>query len=427
MILNVMTRLPREGRNKTRLIPALGKAGAMHFHDKLARHAIGRASAFCMSEKKRHLRVCIEGGTSIEGKTWLGDDSLDCREQASGDLGNRMETAAREAFEEGAQKVIIIGTDCPSIDEAALNSAVSTLDSNDLVYIPATDGGYVLIGMSKLVPEVFRDISWGGEDVLEASLAAASAAGAKVQLLDPIPDVDLPEDLPAAEAALEKGSTVSVIIPTFQEEGNIAPLLDIVAKSSPHEIIVSDGGSTDKTTSLAVRSGATVITSAKGRAAQMNAGAAAATGEFLLFLHADTIPPVNFPEIIGRTLRQPNTPAGAFTFKLSGDLAAATLIETLVALRCSFARKPYGDQGIFIRRSLFEATGGFPEIPVMEDLNMIRKLSKLGTVSIAKDPAYTSPRRWQEGGLVRTFIRHQLMLAAHTLHLPTSWIVKLRH
>ncbi|MDP4645924.1 MAG: TIGR04283 family arsenosugar biosynthesis glycosyltransferase [Akkermansiaceae bacterium] len=422
-----MTRLPREGRNKTRLIPALGSAGAMHFHDQLARHAIGRASSFCMAEKKRHLRVCIEGGTPIECKSWLGDESLDCREQAPGDLGIRMETAAREAFEEGAEKVIIIGTDCPSIDEVALAAAEQALDSNDLVYIPALDGGYVLIGMSKLVPKVFRDIPWGGDEVLEKSLAAASSIGAKVQLLSPLPDVDLPEDLPAAKEALKQGSTVSVIIPTYREETGIVALLKNVAKSSPHEIIVSDGNSPDSTVSLATAAGATVITSAKGRAAQMNAGACAATGEFLLFLHADTIPPADFPEIIARTLRKPNTPGGAFSFRLSGDFSASALIEGLVSLRCKFAQKPYGDQGIFIRRSLFQALGGFPEIPVMEDLDLIRKLSKHGTICIAKEPALTSPRRWEQGGLVRTFLRHQIMLAAHSLHLPASWIAKMRH
>lgn len=421
-----MTRLPREGRNKTRLIPALGKAGAMHFHDRLARHAIGRASAFCMAEKKRHLRVSIEGGTPIDGKSWLGDDSLDCREQAPGDLGVRMETAASEAFEEGAEKVIIIGTDCPSIDETALTSAEDALESCDLVYIPATDGGYVLIGMSKLIPEVFHDIPWGGKDVLDSSLKAASAAKANVQLLDPLPDVDLPEDLPAAESALLKGSTVSVIIPTYQEETSIASLLETIVKSSPHEIIVSDGGSEDQTTDIATQTGANVISSKKGRAVQMNAGSKTATGEFLLFLHADTLPPENFPEIISHTLRAPNTPAGAFTFKLAGDLGAATLIESLVSFRCRFARKPYGDQGIFIRRSLFNAIGGFPEIPVMEDLDFIRRLSGLGTIRITREPALTSPRRWQNGGLVRTFIRHQAMLAAHSLHLPARWIVKMR-
>jgi hypothetical protein len=71
--------------------------------------------------------------------------------------------------------------------------------------------------------------------------------------------------------------------------------------------------------------------------------------------------------------------------------------------------------------------GGFPEIPVMEDLDLIRKLSKHGTICIAKEPALTSPRRWEQGGLVRTFLRHQIMLAAHSLHLPASWIAKMRH
>lgn len=421
-----MTRLPREGRNKTRLIPALGAAGAMHFHNRLARHAIGRASSFCMAAKERHLRVCIEGGTPIEAKTWLGDDSLDCHEQAPGDLGTRMETAARQAFAEGAKKVIIIGTDCPSIDESALTAAEKALDADPLVYIPALDGGYVLIGMSQLIPEVFENIPWGGEEVLEKSLTAASLAGKKVTLLDPLPDVDLPEDLPAAETALQKGSTLSIIIPTFHEETRIASLLRTLAEYTPHQIIVSDGGSTDRTAVIAAESGSTVIPSAKGRAIQMNAGARVATGEFLLFLHADTQPPAHYPEIIATTLRKPNTPAAAFTFKLAGDYSAAALIEGLVAIRCHLSCKPYGDQGIFIRRSLFETLGGFPEIPVMEDLQLIRSLSKLGNIRITEEPALTSPRRWEQGGLVRTFIRHQLMLIAHALRLPAAWIVKMR-
>lgn len=398
----------------------------MHFHDRLARHAIGRASSFCMTGKNRHLRVCIEGGTPIECKSWLGDKTLDCREQAPGDLGIRMETAAREAFQKGAKKILIIGTDCPTINEATLATAEQALDSKDLVYIPALDGGYVLIGMSKLVPEVFRDIPWGGNEVLERSIAAASAAGAEVFLLDPLPDVDLPEDLPNAEEALHAGSTVSVIIPTYHEETRIASLLRMVGESYPHEIIVADGGSTDRTVSIATGAGATVINSAKGRAIQMNSGARAATGEFLLFLHADTSPPENFPKIILHTLQKPNTAAGAFTFRLAGEFSASSLIEKLVALRCSFARKPYGDQGIFVRRSLFEATGGFPEVPVMEDLDLIRSLTKFGAIHIAKEAALTSPRRWEEGGLVRTFLRHQLMLAAHTWRLPAKWIVKMR-
>lgn len=196
LTLIVMTRLPREGRNKTRLIPALGAKGAMEFHDRLARHTMARASGFCSSGKGRRLVVCIEGGTPAEGRSWLSD--LDFRVQADGDLGARMQIAAEEAFADGVDKVIIIGTDCPSLDESILSYAESLLAHNDLVFGPALDGGYYLIALAKPLRAVFESIPWGGSDVLEKSLQAAEGEGLKAALLAALPDVDLPEDIPAA-------------------------------------------------------------------------------------------------------------------------------------------------------------------------------------------------------------------------------------
>lgn len=421
-----MTRLPSEGRNKTRLIPALGAKGAMEFHDRLARHAIGRVSSFRMLGKGRRLRVCLEGGTPIEGKSWLGDDGLDCREQADGDLGTRMRIASEEAFAGGARKVVIIGTDCPSIDEIVLSDAGKLLDENDLVFGPALDGGYYLVGMRKPAMVIFDGISWGGENVLSQSLDTAKLAGMKTALLAPLPDVDLPDDLPAAELSLRIGSTVSVIIPTLNEQSRIEETLACVSRSVPHEIIVADGGSTDRTCEIARSMGVHVLSAPKGRGSQMNLGAEAATGEFLLFLHADTTPPEDFPQIIAEILNRPNTAAGAFRFSLAGDLGASALIESLVNLRCRFFGTPYGDQGIFIRRSMFMNLGGFPDWPVMEDIHLIRKARKAGTIRIAKETALTSPRRWENGGLARTFIRHQMMLILYRSGLPFRLISRRR-
>ena len=421
-----MTRLPREGRNKTRLIPALGAKGAMVFHDRLARHAIGRASSFCMMEKGRNLRICLEGGTPIEGKSWLGDDSLDCREQSDGDLGTRMRIASEDAFADGAEKVVIVGTDCPSINESILHEAKQLLDSNDLVYGPALDGGYYLVGMRKPSPAVFDGISWGGENVLSQSLDAANLAGLKTALLNPLPDVDHPQDLPAAEQALRIGSSVSVIIPTFNEAPRIAETLASISQSAPHEIIVADGGSTDGTREIAGEMGARVISAPKGRGSQMNHGAETTTGEFLLFLHADTIPPDNFPHIIANTLNRPNTAAGAFRFKLSGDMGASPLIEALVNLRCRFFGTPYGDQGIFIRRAIFHQIGGFSNLEAMEDLYFIRKARNAAKIRIARESVLTSPRRWQQSGLIRTFLRHQLMFLFDRIGIPDRLISQLR-
>jgi len=421
-----MTRLPRAGRNKTRLIPPLGAEGATAFHDRLARHAIGRASSFCALHPEARLTVRLEGGTSIEGKSWLGSDTLDCREQSPGDLGHRMESAANEAFEEGADRVVIIGTDCPSINEDVLATAFDALNDADVVFGPAADGGYYLVGMRRPVPSIFKNIPWGGSDVLNESLAAVKKAGIRSELLETLYDVDMPEDLGPAQDALTKGARVSVVIPTLNEATNIAFLLEKIRASDPHEIIVADGGSADGTIGLAEKSGARVVSAPIGRAAQMNHGASIATGEFLLFLHADTVPPVGYCTIISEILNRPGTSAGAFRFQLDDGIGASSLIEQLVHLRCKLFGTPYGDQGLFLRRCLFEKTGGFPDRPVLEDLGIIKRLRKRGMVRITREPAVTSSRRWRNGGTARTFLKHQAMLAGFALGIPPRFLAKIR-
>jgi hypothetical protein len=158
----------------------------------------------------------------------------------------------------------------------------------------------------------------------------------------------------------------------------------------------------------------------------MNLAAASATGEYLLFLHADTILPARYREIVIETLGRPGVAAGAFRLGVDGDLGAAGLIESLVDLRCRFLGSPYGDQGLFVRRSLFDGVGGFPEIPVMEDLCILKTLKDLGEVVVVRDRVLSSGRRWQSEGLVRTFFRHQVMLAAYRLGCPAKLVSRLR-
>jgi rSAM/selenodomain-associated transferase 2 len=229
-------------------------------------------------------------------------------------------------------------------------------------------------------------------------------------LREKIAVLDIAEDLENAEIELRRGSTVSVIIPTLNEAKNIGGLLKKLASSNPHEIIVCDGGSDDETVTIARENGATVISSKPNRSTQMNQGAALANGEFLLFLHADTEAPEDFPKIIPAQLNRPNTSAGAFTFRLDDELGAAALIETLVAWRCRLLQSPYGDQGLFLRKSTFLQIGGFPESRVAEDLLLVRKLRRLGKIRIARQRVITSSRRWRKHGLIRTFLSHQKIL-----------------
>ena len=419
-----MTRLPREGRNKTRLIPALGAAGATAFHDELARHAVGRASTYRLMHARTKLRVHLDGGSPRDGRDWLGE--VEIHPQSDGNLGQRMQAAVEQAFSDGARRVVVMGTDCPSLDESLLVEAFDSLDRADLVFGPAADGGYYLIGLTRSCPAIFTNIEWGGPQVLKQSLAAAGRAGLHAALLEVRPDVDLPEDLPAAKTILAAAATLSVIIPTLNEEARLAELLEYLKRSKPHEIIVADGGSSDRTLEIAKTAGVRVISAPTGRAVQMNLAAAMATGEFLLFLHADTLPPPGYPQIIRRLLQMPGTSAGAFRFELAGNLAAAPLIEPLVHLRCRLGGTPYGDQGLFLRRRIFRHLGGFPDWPVLEDLHFVRQLKRLGPVRLAPQAARTSARRWEDGGTARTFLRHQMMLIAYRLGIPPRMIAKLR-
>jgi hypothetical protein len=423
-VLIVMTRMPREGRNKTRLIPALGASGATAMHDRLARHAVGRASSYAMMHPGTSLEVHLEGGSPDEGRAWLGD--VECIAQRPGDLGHRMQAAADRAFSRGAKRVIIIGTDCPSLDEPFLSEAFDMLTKTDVVYGPAADGGYVLIGLSKPCPQLFTGIAWGENMVLEQSLTAARESFLNVAMLEVREDVDTPADLPAAETTLAAGESVSVIIPTLDEEAHLPFLLEHLKRCNPHEIIIADGGSRDCTIKIAEQAGARVVHAAKGRASQMNLAAATATGEFLLFLHADTMPPSDYASIIRAILTAPGTSAGAFGFALSGKLSSASLIERMVNLRCRLFQTPYGDQGLFLRRRMFRRAGRFPDWPVLEDLHLVRMLRRIGRVQTSTEIALTSPRRWQHGGTIRTFLRHQLMLAAYHIGVPARHIAKIR-
>jgi uncharacterized protein len=200
--LLVFTRLPCAGRNKTRLIPALGAAGAAQFHDRLARHTLQRVGAFCRTAEEVKMVIRLDGGTPGEGHAWLGNYNF--REQGEGDLGERLERAVRDAFTEGARKVLVIGTDCPELTAAHLAGAMELLNHHPLVFGPAHDGGYYLVGLAQECPQIFHNIAWGGAAVLSGSLAAAEQAGLGVGLLETLSDVDVPADLPAAEIALSR-------------------------------------------------------------------------------------------------------------------------------------------------------------------------------------------------------------------------------
>ena len=205
---------------------------------------------------------------------------------------------------------------------------------------------------------------------------------------------------------------ISVIIPALNEEDNIRRCIEgILKEGCDCEVIVADGGSTDKTVEFAKSyPDVSFVQSQRGRGMQMNMGASAATGDILLFLHADTILESGWAAAILSVLEGTSISGGAFTFSIRSLLWKYRLVEAWVRLRCEIFSLPYGDQAIFVRKSTFGLIGGYKSIPIMEDVDFIGRLKKQGTIVILNKKAITSERRWSKRGLIKTAALNQLIM-----------------
>lgn len=191
--LVVFARYPQAGKVKTRLIPALGHKGAAELYRKLAERTLQTVSPLCRREKIS-LEIAFCGGSETDMRLWLGN-GMQYRQQAAGDLGSRMAAVFSEAFADGCEHVVIIGTDCPELTDEIVSQAFIALQSSDVILGPAEDGGYYLIGMSVEEPRVFDGIDWGEEIVFRQTMDVISRVGLSCSLLACLADLDRPADL----------------------------------------------------------------------------------------------------------------------------------------------------------------------------------------------------------------------------------------
>jgi rSAM/selenodomain-associated transferase 2 len=206
-----------------------------------------------------------------------------------------------------------------------------------------------------------------------------------------------------------RSPSISIIIPVRNEAENLRQLLpELVATGC--EVIVVDGGSSDDSQQAVTEAGAQWLEAEPGRATQMNRGAAIAQGNILLFLHADTQLPEGFQDWISPSLDRSGVVAGAFGLAIDGPGWGLRLVEWGVALRSQWGQLPYGDQGLFVRRSVFEDSGGFPLLPIMEDFVWVDRLRKQGRIAIVPVAVVTSARRWQALGVWRTTMINQAIV-----------------
>lgn len=404
--LVVFTRYPRPGTTKTRLIPSLGPGRAAWLHRCLTEHTTDCLRDF-ISHNPAHGFIAFWGASRRKMRKWLGPN-FSYRVQSRGDLGHRLQRAIHQAFKNGARKVIAIGSDCPDLSKEILNQAIQALNTHCTVLGPAEDGGYYLIGMRHPNAGLFTGIEWGTDRVFKQTLETLHRRPCTIHLLPKLQDIDRPSDvIRLTEASnlhqrLRRWDRISVIIPVLNELEFLPHAIQSAQTFTHCEIIVVDGGSTDGSVTAAQDLGVKILQSPPGRGAQMNCGAMAATGKILLFLHADTLLPKGFDEIIFEAMADPQNILGAFRFKVNAPDFGFRILETAVDFRSRRLHLPYGDQAFFLRRDDFFRLGMFPEVPILEDYLFVKKAQRHGRIFISSQPALTSSRRWEKTGLLKT-------------------------
>lgn len=221
---------------------------------------------------------------------------------------------------------------------------------------------------------------------------------------------------------------VSLVIPVLNEAENISQILQHVREvdaDGPAEIIVVDGDPEGSTINAIRDEGVRTVAAVKGRARQMNSGAGLATGDILLFLHADTHLPPNAFGLIRAAMNDTGFVGGAFDLGFATPRRIFKITESYVFLRTRLTKIPFGDQAIFIRRDFFDEIGGYRDLPLMEDVDLMQRIRKRGgRICIIPEKVRTSPRRYEQEGIMFTTIRNAMLQLLYALGVPPERLVR---
>ena len=402
----------------------------------MTRHTVSQLRAW-RKKSGGWLQIRAVGASPKRVQAWLGQD-VPVQSQGPGDLGDRLLRAFQEGFAQGVERLVVVGIDCPELDEETIAQALQSLEAADLVLGPATDGGYYLIGLRAMAVKrftpLFQGIDWGSDRVLSQTLERGQDLGLGVRQLSPLSDVDVPEELGVWQRArYQTQPMISVIIPVLNEAAEIGQTLEEVLTGENLEVIVVDGGSQDKTVEIvqgygeALSTPLRLLSSPAGRALQCNVGLQAAQGEWVLLLHGDTRVPRGFDVLMREVLRDEGVVAGAFELAVASPAWTLRLVEWGVRWRSRWLQFPYGDQGLFISRQRLLQLGGVPDLPLMEDFELVRRLRHLGKVAIAPVAVVTSARRWERLGVLRVLLLNQLIILSYFLGISPKRLAQWYH
>jgi rSAM/selenodomain-associated transferase 2 len=228
------------------------------------------------------------------------------------------------------------------------------------------------------------------------------------------------------DSKIMKNCAFSIIIPVLHEARHINPLLEHLQQLDENcDIIVVDGCPKRETIDNIKNKDIKILISEAGRGRQMNTGAASASGEILIFLHADTRIPTNALNKINRVLKQEQYIGGAFDLGIRSDKLILKVIAKCASLRSRLTRIPYGDQAIFIRKDYFNKIGGYKEIPLMEDVELMQRIKKRGDkIYIFSDRVFTSPRRWEKEGIICCTLRNWIIIILHLIGISPDKLAR---
>ena len=413
----LFTRIPVPGETKTRMMPYLGPEECAELQINFLKD-ISRQ----LRKTGADLFVCYTGGKSPYVLRKICGRRAIYIEQHGDGLGERMKNAFADVLGRGYESCVLTGSDIPELIADDVNEAFASLEQKDVVIGPSADGGYYLIGMRRLHPVLFENKAYSNAGVLEDLEETIRCEGLSSRRIRKLQDMDTRDDLAGYRKRmrsdrrlrcsetgrfLKDNMTVSIIVPVYNEEKTIdhtvRRLMDLRDKC---EVIIADGGSTDETLSHIPKE-LGLIHGPKGRALQMNAGAAQASGDILFFLHCDSELPKDPLGEIRRVMSLSDAGCFGIAFHARHFFMLTNRLISNGRARCHGIM--FGDQGIFMTRELFEEAGGFPELPIMEDYQLSLTLRKMGVrPGMTRHRIYTSDRRYPAKTIPKLKLMHEM-------------------
>lgn len=422
----IFMKYPEPGRVKTRLSKSIGREQACNIYQKLVRRTLGMVSDFRHANSETDLFLFYYPSESEAQLRKAYPGPWMFTPQISGHLGEKMANAFNHIFTKGYGQAVLIGTDIVDIMTSDIADAFHALNENQAVLGPAQDGGFYLIGLSSINNEIFNFPSWSTPSVFERTFNCFNASAHRVRTLDRRHDIDEKKDLIYLNRNPLFQDQISIIIPYLSGTKQLAHLVDCLeAQLWPgDEIVLVKGNGSSGWGTKNISPHTRLIFAPKGRGNQLNHGAKAAQCNILWFLHIDSAPPHNFGYHIRKLTFTQDTVMGCFELRFRPSSIYLNLISKWSALRTKRFKLPYGDQGFFCTRGIFDKAGGFKKQFLMEDVDFVRNCKKMGKLLILPQPIHSSPQRYLRKGVLRASLQNHFLILLYFVGVSDERLYK---